>query len=114
MARLYQITLGGIRIMPEQSSKTLVDIVMEMETAGGEYDWEKLQSFFTEDVIFKVGAGKLTNGRQAVVDYLKWLYTSQAKPNAPHSFRSIWELEDTVVLEMDANYIRLKDSSKGQ
>lgn len=96
--------------MSDKNSNSLVDIVMEMETTGGEHDWEKLKSFFTEDAIFKVGAGELTKGSQGVVDYLRWLYTSQAKPNMPHNFRSIWELGDTVVVEMDANYIRLKDN----
>lgn len=96
--------------MSEKSSKSLKDIVMDMETAGSDLNWEKLKSFFTEDAIFKVGAGDLKRGSQNVVDYLKWLYTSQAKPHMPHDFRAIWELEDTVVLEMDANYIRLKDN----
>lgn len=96
--------------MSDKNSKSLADIVMEMETTGGELDWEKLKSFFTEDAIFKVGAGELTKGSQDVVDYLRWLYTSQAKPNMPHNFRAIWELGDTVVVEMDANYIRLKDN----
>jgi ketosteroid isomerase-like protein len=97
--------------MPEQTAtKTLVDRVMDMETTGGEHNWEKLKSFFTEDVVFKVGAGELQRGSQAVVDYLRWLYTTQAKPQMPHDFRAIWELGDTVVLEMDANYIRLKDN----
>lgn len=81
--------------MSDKSSKSLVDIVMQMETAGGEQDWEKLKSFFTEDAIFKVGAGELTRGSQTVVDYLSMLYGSQAKPNMPHNFRAIWELEDT-------------------
>jgi hypothetical protein len=43
--------------MVAQASKTLVDRVMDMETAGGEQDWEKLKSFFTKDALFKVGAG---------------------------------------------------------
>ncbi len=96
--------------MVETSTQSLVNLVMEMETTGGELNWEKLKSFFTEDVIFKVGAGELTRGRQAVVDYLRWLYTTQAKPNMPHNFRGTWELGDTVIVEMDANYIRLKDN----
>jgi ketosteroid isomerase-like protein len=96
--------------MVAQASKTLVDRVMDMETAGGEQDWEKLKSFFTKDALFKVGAGKITHGSEAIVDYLRWLYTTQAKPNMPHNFREIWELKDTVVVEMDANYLRLRDN----
>ena len=89
-------------------SASKVDLVMEMEAAGGEGNWDYFNTFFVEDVYFKVGASQEKRGTQGIRDYLTWLYEI-AEPNLPFEFRGTWELEDVVIIEMNAKYIRRSD-----
>ena len=85
-----------------------IALVMEMEQAGGEFNWDYFQTFFTDDVMFKVGASEEGRGWKTIADYLTWLY-SIAEPQLPFTFRGTWDLPGTVIIEMDAKYIRLSD-----
>ena len=85
-----------------------VDLVMKMEQAGGEFKWDYFQTFFTDDVLFKVGASEEGRGWKTIADYLTWLYAI-AEPQLPFTFRGTWDLPDTVIIEMDAKYIRRSD-----
>ena len=85
-----------------------VDLVMKMEQAGGEFKWDYFQTFFTNDVLFKVGSAQEARGWQAISNYLTWLYAI-AEPQLPFTFRGTWDLPDTVIIEMDAKYIRRSD-----
>ncbi|VEP12874.1 Ethyl tert-butyl ether degradation EthD (fragment) [Hyella patelloides LEGE 07179] len=91
------------------SSVSQLNLVMEMQTAATKQDWNYFQTFFLEDVYFKVGASQELRGCRNIIDYLTWLYDI-AEPNLPFEFRDTWELEDTVIVEMDAKYIRRSDS----
>ncbi len=81
---------------------------MEMEAAGGEHNWDYFQTFFIDDVMFKVGASEEGRGWKVIADYLSWLY-SVAEPQLPFTFRGTWDLPDTVIVEMDAKYVRRSD-----
>ena len=85
-----------------------VDLVIEMETAGGKHDWDYFKTFFVDDVLFKVGASVEMRGYEEIANYLTWFYDI-AVPNLPFDFRGTWELEDVVIIEMDAKYIRRSD-----
>lgn len=85
-----------------------VALVMEMEQAGGEFNWDYFQTFFTENVLFKVGSAQEGRGWRAIANYLTWLY-SIAEPQLPFTFRGTWDLPGTVIVEMDAKYSRRKD-----
>ncbi|MDR9893515.1 nuclear transport factor 2 family protein [Aetokthonos hydrillicola Thurmond2011] len=79
-----------------------------MEATAGQRDWENLKTFFTEDVFYKVGASTEMRGVQDVIDYVSWLFSNVA-PRIPFYFRGIWEIEDTVIIEMDATFTRVSD-----
>lgn len=74
-----------------------------------EQNWEAMYPFFTEDLVYKVGSNPLISGAKAAAEYLASFYKI-VKP-AAHEVRGAWELEDgTVIIEMDAKYIRLADN----
>lgn len=85
-----------------------IDLVMEMEQAGGEFNWDYFQTFFTDNVLFKVGSAQESRGWQGISRYLQWLYAI-AEPQLPFTFRGTWDLTGTVIVEMDAKYIRRED-----
>ncbi|MBD0385837.1 MAG: DUF1857 family protein, partial [Nostoc sp. C3-bin3] len=89
-------------------SASKVDLVMEMEAAGGNHDWEYFKTFFVDDVYFKVGSSQEKRGYQAIRDYLIWLY-KVAEPKLPFEFRGTWEIGDVVIIEMNAKYTRRSD-----
>ncbi len=41
-----------------QTSVDKIALVMEMEQAGGEQNWDYFKTFFTDDVLFKVGSAQ--------------------------------------------------------
>jgi ketosteroid isomerase-like protein len=101
---------NGHNASNSRSAKSVskVDLVMDMETAGGAGNWDYFKTFFVEDVYFKVGASQEKRGVQAIRDYLTWLFEI-AEPNMPFEFRGTWDLGDVVIIEMDAKYIRRTD-----
>jgi len=92
----------------ETTSKSKVDLVMEMEMAGGEGNWDYFQTFFTDDLLFKVGSSQEGRGWTAIKEYLTWFYEI-AEPQMPFEFRGTWDIGDTVIIEMDAKYKRRSD-----
>ena len=86
-----------------------IALCIEMETAGGSFDWEKFKTYFTNDVVFRVGASEEGYGWQTIKDYLTWFY-SIAEPQLPFNFRGTWDLPGVVIIEMDAKYVRRSDS----
>ncbi|VEP12875.1 conserved hypothetical protein [Hyella patelloides LEGE 07179] len=94
-------------------TKSNLDLVIEMEIAAsqiasGKHDENYFKTFFLDDVFFKVGASKETRGYRNIIDYLIWLF-SFIEPNWPFEFRGTWELEDTVIIEMDTKCFRRSD-----
>jgi catechol 2,3-dioxygenase-like lactoylglutathione lyase family enzyme/ketosteroid isomerase-like protein len=85
-----------------------IALCIEMETAGGSFDWEKFKTYFTDDVTFRVGASEEGQGWQVIADYLQWFY-SIAEPQLPFDFRGTWDLPGVVIIEMDAKYVRRND-----
>jgi alkylhydroperoxidase/carboxymuconolactone decarboxylase family protein YurZ/ketosteroid isomerase-like protein/catechol 2,3-dioxygenase-like lactoylglutathione lyase family enzyme len=71
-------------------------------------DWERVKTFLTEDVFYKVGSAEPVYGRQAVVDYLFSLFQNTAKFTG-HEIRKIWQEPGIIVVEMDAKYTTVKD-----
>jgi ketosteroid isomerase-like protein len=81
---------------------------MEMEKTAGDGDWEHLKSFFTDDVLFKVGASQERRGNRAIIDYLGWMF-SMLELNPPFEFRGTWEQGDVVIIQVDAKFTRRSD-----
>jgi hypothetical protein len=55
-------------------SKT--DIAIAMQTAAGKRDWEYLRTFFTDRVLYKVGASEKMRLTQDIIDYVSWLFAN--------------------------------------
>ena len=88
---------------------TKLKAVQDMEAAAFSGDWEKVKTFFSEHVHYRVGNTAETRGPQAVVDYLiKLLSTELAISDL--QFRNAWETEDAVLLELNMKGLRMKDN----
>jgi alkylhydroperoxidase/carboxymuconolactone decarboxylase family protein YurZ/catechol 2,3-dioxygenase-like lactoylglutathione lyase family enzyme/ketosteroid isomerase-like protein len=85
-----------------------IALCIDMETAGGAFNWDKFQTYFTDDVLFRVGASEEGHGWKVIADYLTWFY-SIAEPQLPFDFRGTWDLPGVVIIEMDAKYVRRVD-----
>jgi alkylhydroperoxidase/carboxymuconolactone decarboxylase family protein YurZ/catechol 2,3-dioxygenase-like lactoylglutathione lyase family enzyme len=85
-----------------------IALCIDMETAGGSFDWETFQTYFVDDVVFRVGASEEGHGWRVIADYLTWFY-SIAEPQLPFDFRGTWDLPGVVIIEMDAKYVRRVD-----
>jgi limonene-1,2-epoxide hydrolase len=71
-------------------------------------DWESFYPFFTEDLLYKVGASEPMIGAKAAAEFLGSFY--QIIKPASHVVRGAWELDGgVVIIEMDANYTRIAD-----
>lgn len=73
--------------------------------------WEELKQYLTDDIFYKVGSGEPVYGKQAVVDFLSNMVSTTAKFQS-HNVRKIWDEPGIVAIEMDANYLRLRDQKK--
>jgi ketosteroid isomerase-like protein len=88
---------------------TKLKAVQDMEAAALSGDWEKVKTFFSEDVHYKVGNTAEMRGPQAVVDYLiNMLSTELAVSDL--QFRNAWETEEAVLLELNMAGLRMKDN----
>ncbi len=85
-----------------------IALCIEMETAGGSFNWDKFKTYFTDNVTFRVGASEEGQGWQVIADYLTWFY-SIAEPQLPFAFRGTWDLPGVVIIEMEAKYVRRND-----
>lgn len=73
--------------------------------------WEEMKKHLTDDVFYKVGSSEPVYGKDAVVGFLSNLVSTTARFQS-HNVRKIWEEPGIVVIEMDANYLRLQDRKK--
>lgn len=85
-------------------SATKTDLVKQAYAAVEENDVEQYVTFFTGDASYKVGNYDPVigpEGIRALALPLVDMFTS-----VTHDVKSVWELEDTVVVEMDITYSR--------
>jgi ketosteroid isomerase-like protein len=88
---------------------TKLKAVQDLEAAAFSGDWDKVKTFFTGDVYYRVGNTAAVRGPQAVVDYMiKMLSTELAIGDL--QFRNAWETEDAVLLELNMKGVRMKDN----
>jgi alkylhydroperoxidase/carboxymuconolactone decarboxylase family protein YurZ/limonene-1,2-epoxide hydrolase/catechol 2,3-dioxygenase-like lactoylglutathione lyase family enzyme len=66
-------------------------------------DWEKVKTYLTDDIFYKVGSGEPVYGPQAVVDFFQQTFKNTAIFYG-HDVRKIWQEPDIITLEMDAKY----------
>ncbi|BAZ32408.1 hypothetical protein NIES4074_49130 [Cylindrospermum sp. NIES-4074] len=73
-------------------------------------DWEAFYPYFTEDLFYKVGANDPLHGPKGAAGFLSDFYKI-IKPTK-HDIRGTWQIGNTVIIEMDANYKRVSDGKK--
>ncbi|MBC1222987.1 Nif11-like leader peptide family natural product precursor [Nostoc sp. UCD121] len=66
-------------------------------------DWEKVKTYLTDDIFYKVGSGEPVYGPQAVVNFFKQVFRNTAVFSG-HEVRKVWQEPDIITIEMDAKY----------
>ncbi|AFZ47738.1 protein of unknown function DUF1486 [Cyanobacterium stanieri PCC 7202] len=69
-------------------------------------NWEEFKTFFTPDVLYKIGANEPVIGPDNIAGLLQHIY--QTLKLTTHNTRGMWEVDNTIILEMDANYVNKK------
>ncbi len=85
------------------SSDLLLQRIGKMYEALHAENWDQFMSFFTPDLLYKVGAHEPVIGPQACRDFLINIYRTLKLTT--HNARGTWAVDNTVILEMDANYV---------
>jgi limonene-1,2-epoxide hydrolase len=96
-----------IKDAPELSSGDLISKVEKMVEALTVEDWKSFYPYFTDDLYYKVGANYPVYGPKSAAEYLSSFYKT-VKPTK-HDLRGTWQIGNTVIVEMDANYRRISD-----
>jgi predicted ribosomally synthesized peptide with nif11-like leader len=66
-------------------------------------DWEKVKTYLTPDIFYKVGSGEPLYGPQAVVNFFQQVFSNTAVFYG-HEVRKVWQEPDIITIEMDAKY----------
>jgi predicted SnoaL-like aldol condensation-catalyzing enzyme len=85
------------------SQQEQLKAVGELAGAVMAQDWDKVKSYLTANVFYKVGSGEPRHGPDAVVDFFKHTFKNTAIFYA-HEARKIWQEPDIITIEMDAKY----------
>ncbi|OUL37457.1 carboxymuconolactone decarboxylase, partial [Nostoc sp. T09] len=70
-------------------------------------NWDEFVTFFTPNLLYKIGANDPVVGPEACRDLLTHIYKTLKLTT--HNTRGMWEIGNTIILEMDANYIQKLD-----
>ncbi|MGF2039718.1 MAG: nuclear transport factor 2 family protein [Nostoc sp. CmiVER01] len=89
------------------ASGSLSQKIEKMYEALQAENWDEFISFFTPDILYKIGTNDPVIGPQNCRDLLTHIYKTLKL--ATCNIRGTWEIGNTVVLEMDANYIHKQD-----
>jgi len=73
-------------------------------------DWDTFRTCLTDDVFYRVGSQEPMQGKEKVVEFLQSFYT--VVKMQPPDIRQVVDLPEKseVIFEMEAHYLRLKDS----
>lgn len=85
------------------ASSAQLTAVGELSQAVIAQDWNKVKTYLTDDIFYKVGSGEPRYGRQEVVEFFQETFKNIAVFTG-HKVRKIWQEPDIITLEMDAYY----------
>ena len=92
---------------PASSGGSLTKRLEKMYEALHAENWDEFMTFFTPNLLYKIGANDPVIGPQACRDLLQNIYKTLKLTT--HNTRGMWELGNTIILEMDANYVHKPD-----
>ena len=100
--------------MTPQTTQSNLEIINDLQRhkfpglkAMGQTDWDRLKSFFTDDVVYRPGALAEARGLHALVEYMDQIL-SPVVVNAMDR-KKTFELEDTVIIEYDMQVTNVSD-----
>ena len=91
--------------MSQQGVKTSQPLLEKVEAMIGALmaqNWPEFVPYFSKDLFYKVGAAEPLHGAEACSNFLAHVYT-KLQPTS-HDVRGMWEIDNVVLVEMDANY----------
>ena len=100
--------------MTPQTTQSNLEIINDLQRhkfpglkAMGQTDWDRLKSFFTDDVVYRPGALAEARGLHALVEYMDQIF-SPVVVNAMDR-KKTFEPEDTVIIEYDMQVTNVSD-----
>jgi alkylhydroperoxidase/carboxymuconolactone decarboxylase family protein YurZ/catechol 2,3-dioxygenase-like lactoylglutathione lyase family enzyme/limonene-1,2-epoxide hydrolase len=87
----------------DEKAAAQLKAVGELAQAVTAQDWDKVKSYLTDDIFYKVGSGEVVYGPQAVVDFFAHTFKTTAVFYS-HDVRKVWQDSDIITIEMDAKY----------
>ncbi|MEA5619039.1 nuclear transport factor 2 family protein [Cronbergia sp. UHCC 0137] len=96
-------SIGTVESENGKASPEQLKVVGELSAAIMAEEWEKVKTYLTDDLLYKVGSGEPMYGPNAVVDFFKHTFKNTAKFYG-HDARKIWIEPDIITIEMDAKY----------
>jgi ketosteroid isomerase-like protein len=85
-----------------------LDAIKELSGLVLQENWDRVKTFLTDDLMYKVGSGEPRHGKDAVSDFLAATFKNVAKLES-HDVRKVWEEPGMIAIEMDANYRLVKN-----
>ena len=85
------------------SQSEQLEAVVELSQNIMAENWDKVKTFLTDDIFYKVGSGKEVYGPDAVVNFFKQTFKNIAKFTG-HQPRKIWTEPGIITIEMNAYY----------
>jgi limonene-1,2-epoxide hydrolase/catechol 2,3-dioxygenase-like lactoylglutathione lyase family enzyme len=88
---------------PNDNSSEQLKVVQELSGAIMAEDWEKVKTYLTDDLFYKVGSGEPMYGPSSVVEFFKHTFRTTAKFSG-HDARKVSIEPNIITIEMDAYY----------
>jgi SnoaL-like domain len=95
--------------MPDRIPGTMADTVIRLFARGEAFDSEGFASFFTDKPMYQFGNWPPCLTKQEIIASVSSFFSSVAA--LYHDVRNMWEVGDTLFLEMDVKYWRKDGSS---
>lgn len=96
-----------VQSQPASSDGSLSKRLAKMYEALHAENWDEFMTFFTPNLLYKIGANDPVIGPEACRDLLTHIYKTLKLTT--HNTRGMWEIGNTIVLEMDANYVHKEE-----
>jgi alkylhydroperoxidase/carboxymuconolactone decarboxylase family protein YurZ/catechol 2,3-dioxygenase-like lactoylglutathione lyase family enzyme/limonene-1,2-epoxide hydrolase len=96
-----------VQHQPATSGGSLTKTLEKMYEALHAENWDEFVTFFTPNLLYKIGANEPVVGPEACRDLLMHIYKTLKLTS--HNARGMWEISNTIILEMDANYVHKLD-----
>jgi alkylhydroperoxidase/carboxymuconolactone decarboxylase family protein YurZ/limonene-1,2-epoxide hydrolase/catechol 2,3-dioxygenase-like lactoylglutathione lyase family enzyme len=95
-------SIGGEHEINSKSSEQF-QAVGELSQAVMAQNWNKVYSYLTDDILYKVGSSEAVYGPQEVIEFFKNTFKNIAVFTG-HRVRKVWQEPDIITIEMDAYY----------